>query len=232
MVDLDHCQKALSVSFNNETLLMQALVHSSYLNENQDFRWPSNERLEFIGDAVLGLVVAERLYSEFPETNEGWLTTMRAYLVCQDTLAEVASSLKLGDWLLMGRGEDVTGGRSKQSNLANGLEALIGAIYLDQGLSRVKGFIFEQVEPFLKRIKSGKVSLNYKALLQEFAQKENMSIPVYRVVKVAGPEHDKRFTVEVVMGDEVIGVGTGKNKKAAEMEASQLAWAKVRYNHG
>lgn len=232
MVDLDHCQKALSVSFNNETLLMQALVHSSYLNENQDFRWPSNERLEFIGDAVLGLVVAERLYSEFPETNEGWLTTMRAYLVCQDTLAEVASSLKLGDWLLMGRGEDVTGGRSKQSNLANGLEALIGAIYLDQGLSRVKRFIFEQVEPFLERIKSGKVRLNYKALLQEFAQKENMSIPVYRVVKVAGPEHDKRFTVEVIMGADVIGVGTGKNKKAAEMEASQLAWAKVRYNHG
>ncbi len=232
MVDLDHCQKALSVSFNNEILLMQALVHSSYLNENQDFRWPSNERLEFIGDAVLGLVVAERLYSEFPETNEGWLTTMRAYLVCQDTLAEVASSLKLGDWLLMGRGEDVTGGRSKQSNLANGLEALIGAIYLDQGLSRVKRFIFEQVEPFLERIKSGKVRLNYKALLQEFAQKENMSVPVYRVVKVAGPEHDKRFTVEVIMGADVIGVGTGKNKKAAEMEASQLAWAKVRYNHG
>lgn len=232
MVDLDHCQKALSVSFNNEILLLQALVHSSYLNENQDFRWPSNERLEFIGDAVLGLVVAERLYSEFPEMSEGWLTTMRAYVVCQDTLAEVASSLKLGDWLLMGRGEDATGGRSKQNNLANGMEALIGAIYLDQGLSRVKRFIFKQVEPFLERIKSGKVSLNYKALLQEFAQKENMSIPVYRVVNVAGPEHDKRFTVEVIMGDEVIGVGTGKNKKAAEMEASQLAWAKVRYNHG
>lgn len=232
MVDLDHCQKALNISFNNEILLLQALVHSSYLNENQDFRWPSNERLEFIGDAVLGLVVAERLYSEFPELSEGWLTTMRAYLVCQDTLAEVASSLKLGDWLLMGRGEDVTGGRSKQSNLANSLEALIGAIYLDQGLSRVKRFIFKQIEPFLERIKSGEVSLNYKALLQEFAQKENMSVPVYRVVKVTGPDHDKRFTVEVIMGDEVISVGTGKSKKAAEMEASQLAWVKVGYNHG
>jgi len=232
MVDLDQCQEALGISFNDETLLLQALVHSSYLNENQDFRWPSNERLEFIGDAVLGLVVAERLYSEFPEMSEGWLTTMRAYVVCQDTLAEVASSLKLGDCFLMGRGEDATGGRGKHNNLANGLEALIGAIYLDQGLSRVKRFIFEQVGPFLERIKSGKVRLNYKALLQEFAQKENMSIPVYRVVKVAGPEHDKRFTVEVIMDDEVIGVGTGKNKKAAEMEASQLAWAKVRCNHG
>ena len=232
MVELDHCQQALNISFKDKSLLLQALSHSSYLNENQDFSLPSNERLEFIGDAVFGLVIAERLYSEFPEFDEGWLTAIRAYLVCQDTLAEVASSLKLGDWFLMGKGEDASGGRRKQSNLASGLEALIGAIYLDQGLSRARKFIFKQIEPFLERVKRGKVSLNYKALLQEFAQREKMSLPVYHVAQVIGPDHDKRFTIEVMMDDKVIGVGTGKSKKAAEMEASQLALTKVRCNHG
>jgi len=232
MVDLDHCQQALNISFKDKSLLLQALSHSSYLNESQNFSLPSNERLEFIGDAVLGLVVAERLYSKFPESDEGWLTTMRAYLVCQDTLAEAASSLNLGDWFLMGRGEDASGGRKKPSNLASGLEALIGAIYLDRGLSQARKFIFKQIKPFLEKVEKGKVSVNYKALLQEFAQKEKMSLPVYRVVKVTGPDHDRRFTVEVMMDNKVLGVGTGKSKKAAEMEAAQLALAKARYNHG
>lgn len=229
---MDNCQRSLKISFKDESLLLQALVHSSYLNEDQDFALPSNERLEFLGDAVLGLVVAERLYGDFPRLDEGKLTTMRASLVCRDALADIASSLNLGEWFLMGQGEEADGGRSKPGNLANGMEALLGAIYLDRGLRQVREFIFKQIGPLLEQIKSGETSPNYKALLQEFTQKERGTMPLYRVVEVSGPEHNKRFTVEVLLDGEVVGVGRGKSKKAAEMEASRLAWVKVRCNNG
>ena len=232
MVDLDDCQRSLGVSFNDESLLLQALVHSSYLNEDQDFALPSNERLEFLGDAVLGLVVAERLYDEFPEMDEGKLTALRASLVCRETLAGIASSLNLGEWFLMGQGEEATGGRNKPGNLANGMDALLGAIYLDRGLAQVREFIFKQLEPLLEQLKSGETSPNYKALLQEFTQREKRAVPLYRVAEVSGPEHDKRFTVEVLIDGEVIGVGSGRSKKAAEIEASQSAWVKTRCNNG
>jgi ribonuclease-3 len=155
MVDLDGCQRSLKISFKDESLLLQALVHSSYLNEDQDFALPSNERLEFLGDAVLGLVVAERLYGDFPQMDEGKLTTMRASLVCRDALADIASSLNLGEWFLMGQGEEADGGRSKPGNLANGMEALLGAIYLDRGLRQVREFIFKRMGPLLEQIKGG-----------------------------------------------------------------------------
>ena len=232
MIDLDDCQRSLKISFDNESLLLQALVHSSYLNEDQDLALPSNERLEFLGDAVLSLVVAGRLYDEFPGMDEGELTALRALLVCRDTLAGIASSLNLGEWFLMGQGEEAAGGRSKPGNLANGMEALLGAIYLDRGLGQAREFIFRHIEPLLEQIKSGETSPNYKASLQEFTQKEKGTLPLYRVVKVSGPEHDKQFTVEVLIDSEVIGVGRGKSKKAAEMEASQSAWVKMRCNHG
>jgi len=235
MVDLDDCQRSLEITFDDESLLLQALVHSSYLNEDQDFALPSNERLEFLGDAVLGLVVTERLYDEFPGMDEGGLTTLRASLVCRETLAGIASSLNLGEWFLMGQGEEAAGGRNKPGNLANGMEALLGAIYLDRGLGQVREFIFKQLEPLLEQLKSGETSPNYKALLQEFTQKERRTVPLYRVAGVSGPEHDKRFTVEVLIDGEVIGVGSGRSKKAAEMEASQSAWGnwvKMRCNHG
>jgi ribonuclease-3 len=232
MIDLDDCQRSLQISFDDESLLLQALVHSSYLNEDQDFALPSNERLEFLGDAVLGLVVAERLYDEFPGMDEGKLSALRASLVCRETLAGIASALNLGEWFLMGQGEEAAGGRNKPGNLANGVEALLGAIYLDRGLGQVREFIFRHIEPLLEQIKSGETSPNYKALLQDFTQKEKGTVPLYRVVEVSGPEHDKQFTVEVLVDGEVMGVGKGKSKKAAEMEASQSAWVKVRCNHG
>ena len=235
MTDWDNCQGVLGIRFNNESLLKQAFVHRSYLNENPEFALPSNERLEFLGDAILNFVTAEQLYSESPELPEGELTTIRASLVCRQTLAEVASSLKLGDWLLLGQGEGTSGGKEKQNNLANAMEALIGAIYLDQGLPKAKEFILKQLKPLLERIKHGELSPNYKALLQELIQSEKHSPPTYRLIEAIGPDHDKQFTVEVLIEGKILGRGTGKSKKVAEMEAAKSAWEKlrdVRYSHG
>jgi len=232
MNDWDACQEALGIFFNDQSLLKQAFIHRSYLNENPNSLLPSNERLEFLGDAILDFIVTDELYSEFPELPEGELTTIRASLICRQTLAKVASSLKLGDWLLLGQGEETSGGRKRESNLANTSEALIGAIYLDQGLCQVKEFVLRQFKPFLDKTKHGDISPNYKALLQELIQSEKLLPPVYHVIETTGPDHDKQFAVEVLMEDNILGSGTGKSKKAAEMEAAHSAWEKLRCSHG
>jgi len=232
MINWNDCQKNLGVSFHQESLLEQAFVHSSYLNENPDFARSSNERLEFIGDAILDFIVAEKLYEEFPKLPEGKLTEIRASLVCRDTLAELASSLKLGDWLLFGQGEEANGGRTKASNLANAMEALVGALYLDQGLAKAKKFVLRQLKPELEKIKAGKTTPNYKALVQEFVQGQNKPTPVYRLVEATGPDHSKQFTAEILVEGEALGRGTGKNKKAAESQAARVAWEKLRCSHG
>ena len=232
MVDWNDCQKHLGISFRQESLLELAFVHSSYLNENPGFAGSSNERLEFLGDAILNFIVAEKLYEEFPELPEGNLTEIRASLVCRDTLAEIASSLKLGDWLLLGQGEEANGGRARPSNLANAMEALIGALYLEQGLARARRFIFRQLKPRLDKIKAGKRTPNYKALVQELVQGQKRPTPVYRLVETAGPDHSKQFTVEILVEGEVVGNGTGKSKKAAENQAARAAWEKLRCSHG
>jgi len=231
MIDWDDCQKNLGVSFHQESLLEQAFVHSSYINENPDFARSSNERLEFLGDAIFDFIVAERLYKEFPKLPEGKLTEIRASLVCRDTLAELASSLKLGDWLLFGQGEEANGGRTKASNLANAMEALVGALYLDQGLSKAKKFVLRQLKPELEKIKAGKTTPNYKALVQEFVQGQNRPTPVYRLVEASGPAHSKQFTAEILVEGEALGRGTGKSKKAAESQAARAAWEKLRCSH-
>jgi ribonuclease-3 len=232
MVDWNDCQKHLGISFRQEYLLEQAFVHASYLNENPGFAGSSNERLEFLGDAILDFIVAEKLYEEFPELSEGNLTEIRASLVCRDTLAEIASSLKLGDWLLLGQGEEANGGRTRPSNLANAMEALIGALYLEQGLARARRFIFRHLKPRLDKIKAGKRTPNYKALVQELVQGQKRPTPVYRLVETAGPDHSKQFTVEILVEGEVVGNGTGKSKKAAENQAARAAWEKLRCSHG
>ncbi|OIP25979.1 MAG: ribonuclease III, partial [Dehalococcoidia bacterium CG2_30_46_9] len=197
MQNWEDCEKSLGVSFANKSLLKQALTHSSYINENPDFVLLGNERLEFLGDAILDFIVAEKLYKEFPELPEGKLTAIRASLVCRDALTEVASSLGLGDYLLLGRGEEASKGRTKPSNLANAMEAVIGAIYLDQGLVKAKKFVLSRLRPRLRKIKAGKITLNYKALLQEFVQRKKTLTPVYRLVEITGPGHEKQFTAEV-----------------------------------
>jgi ribonuclease-3 len=232
MVDWNCCQKKLGICFRRESLLEQAFVHSSYCNENPDFEYPSNERLEFLGDAVLNFVVTEKLYKEFPELPEGELTEIRASLVCRDTLAELASSLELGDWLLLGRGEELSGGRAKAGNLANTMEALIGGLYLDQGLGKARRFILRQLKSDLEEIKRGKTMLNYKALVQEFIQGEGRSTPVYRLVEAIGPDHSKQFTAEILVDGEALGRGMGGSKKVAESQAARAAWEKLRCSHG
>jgi len=232
MTDQNVWQKALNISFTDLSLLKQAFAHSSYLNENPEFALPDNERLEFLGDAVLGFVVTERLYRESPKLTEGELSTIRASLVCRETLAKLASSLKLGDYLLLGQGEEASGGRRKPNNLANAMEALIGAIYLDQGLDKARQFITQQLRPALKKVKAGKMTPNYKALVQEFTQAEKQLTPTYHVVEAIGPDHDKRFSVEILLQGEVLGKGAGKSKKAAEIEAAKSAWEKLRQKGG
>lgn len=232
MPDWNDCQSKLGISFRHRSLLEQAFVHSSYRNENLDFARPSNERLEFLGDAVLNFVVTEKLYKEFAELSEGELTEIRASLVCRETLAELASSLELGDWLLLGRGEELSGGRAKPSNLANAAEALMGALYLDQGIVKARRFILRQLKPELEKIRTGKTLSNYKALVQEFIQGQKRPTPVYRLVETIGPDHSKQFTAEILVDGEALARGMGGSKKAAESQAARAAWEKLRCSHG
>ncbi len=227
MADLAALQQTLGVSFNKIALLEQALVHSSYINENPSFTLVSNERLEFLGDAVLGLVIAEKLYQDFPNLAEGEMSKLRATLVSRDTLARVAEAIGLGDYLYLGKGEEASGGRDKTVNLAGALEALIAAIFLDQGMSYARGSILRLVDAeFRKAVRQG-VLVDYKSELQELIQAREQQTPTYHVIEAAGPDHDRRFTVEVRLGGAVLGRGSGKSKKAAETEAARLALEKL-----
>lgn len=229
MADLTVLQTNLGIVFNHIALLQQALVHRSYRNENPDSFSLSNERLEFLGDALLGYVVAEELYSRFPRFSEGELTQLRAKLVCRQTLAAVALSLHLGDYLYLGYGEEESGGCYRQSNLCGALEAVIGAASIDQGFDVAKGLVLKLLRTELdKAITEGPLK-NSKSRLQELIQAEWQATPVYHILDATGPAHEKVFTVEVLAGDTVLGRGTGKSKRAAEQEAAQAAlqkWSK------
>lgn len=223
MVDLAALQQILGVSFKDPTLLEQALVHSSYVNENPGLAQTSNERLEFLGDAVLGSVVAERLYQDLPSFTEGELTKLRATLVRRDTLARVARAIELGDYLYLGKGEEASSGRHKPVNLAGALEAVIAAIYLDQGTATAKNFILRLFNTELQKVVSQGAEVDYKSQLQELIQAREQQIPAYYVIEAKGPDHDRRFTVEVRVGDTVLGRGSGRSKKEAETEAARSA---------
>lgn len=230
MADLAALQQTLGISFNDPSLLQQALIHSSYLNENPGFAPASNERLEFLGDAVLGLITAEKLYHDFPQFTEGELTGLRAALVCQDTLARVARTIKLGDYLYLGKGEKASGGQRKPANLARALEAVIAAIFLDQDPITTRGVILKLFNKELRRVTRRGIEVDYKTQLQEFIQARLRQIPVYRVVETTGPDHEKKFTVEVRIGDTVLGRGTGKSKKLAETGAARSALQQLPVN--
>ena len=222
MADLAALQQTLGISFNDPSLLEQALVHSSYVNENPSLA--SNERLEFLGDAVLGLVIAEKLYQDFPHFDEGEMTKLRAALVRGGTLARVARTIKLGDYLYLGKGEKASGGRRKPANLAGALEAMIAAIFLDQGLATSNDFVLRLFNEELQRVgASQEAGVDYKSQLQELIQAREQQKPTYQLVVAVGPDHDRRFTVEVRVGDTVLGKGSGKSKKAAETEAAHTA---------
>ena len=203
------------------------MVHSSYINENPSFAPNSNERLEFLGDTVLGLVVAEKLYQDFPHLTEGGMTKLRAALVRRDTLTRIARNVGLGDYLYLGKGEEVSGGRHKPANLAGALEALIAAVFLDQGLAITKDFVLRLLSEELQKVFSQDVGMDYKSQLQEFIQAKEQRTPNYHIIKTIGPDHDRRFTVEVRVSDTVLGRGSGRSKKMAETEAARVALAKL-----
>jgi len=216
-------QKALETDFRRPALLEQALVHRSYLNEAPELDLESNERMEFLGDAVLGLVISERLYGDYPALSEGHLSQIRALLVRWDTLAEAAERISLGDYLILGRGEEMSGGRTRPSNLAGGLEALIGAAFLDGGITKARKLVLKLLGPELEKVAAGAVAVDSKSQLQHVVQTRWHEIPTYRLISSVGPDHAKTFTVEVVVNSEVLGRGEGRNKKQAELAAARQA---------
>jgi ribonuclease-3 len=225
--DLSAFQQSLGVSFNQPELLTQALTHSSYANENPSIAPVSNERLEFLGDAVLGLVVGEQLYRDYPELSEGQMTKLRAHLVKQETLAVVAKGIGLGAHLYLGKGEEGSGGSEKPANLARGLEAVIAAVYLDQGAAIAAAFVWKLLQSELQSALSTGVVTDFKSRLQEFLQGQTQSAPSYHLVETTGPDHDRTFVVEVRSEGETLAQGIGKNKKSAEAEAARLALEKL-----
>jgi len=228
LIDWNRLQRIIGVNFHDQSLLQQAFVHSSYVNENPDFSLPDNERLEFLGDALLSFIIAEKLYCEFPHFAEGKLTEIRISLIRRETLAQLASELGLSEYLYLSKGEELTGGRQRQTNLADAFEALLGAIFIDQGIAVARDFILGQMDSHFEEIRTGGIGLNHKALLQEFTQAEYKQLPIYQIVETSGPDHDKAFTVEVLIEGKVLGTGSGKSKRSAEMEAARSAWEKLK----
>jgi len=216
----------ISISFQNTDLLRQALIHASYANESKPsvIADSSNERLEFLGDAVLELVISCILFEMYPNFTEGDLTRARAILVCEASLAKVAQKLELGKHLKLGRGEESSGGRNKPAILADALEALIGAIYLDAGLTATEQFIKTQFADLLYNVKDFSVTWrDYKTLLQELVQRDGTSQATYELIHEFGPDHDKIFEVGVSINGFLTGSGTGKSKKDAEQNAAREA---------
>ena len=213
-------QERIGYRFHNVSLLELALTHSSYANEKRRGRLANNERLEFLGDAVLELVSSDLLYAKYPQRPEGDLTRIRASLVCEQTLAFCTRELELGKYLLLGKGEDLTGGRERKSVLSDALEAVIGAVYLDGGFANAKEFIYKFV---LNDMEHKQLFFDSKTILQEVVQGQHEGGISYRLVEESGPDHDKKYVVEVRVGNKALGRGAGRTKKNAEQEAAYQA---------
>ncbi len=211
----------INIKFNQLDILTQAFLHRSYLNEHPEVKLEHNERLEFLGDAVLELIVTEHLYLKYPKRNEGELTSFRAALVNTDTLSLVAGQLGLDKFLLLSRGEAKDNGRARQTILANTFEAVTGAIYLDQGYEAVKSFMTQVLFPLTEEIVSNNLWQDAKSHFQAKAQELADTTPAYRVLSEAGPDHDKVFKVGLYIGEDLIATGTGSSKQRAEQEAAR-----------
>lgn len=213
----------LIYQFHDIGLLTTAMTHSSYANEHRDQHIQNNERLEFLGDSILGLVSADYVFHRYPNVPEGQLTKMRAAVVCEQTLYEVAKELGLDHLLLLGRGEENGGGRKRPSILADSVEALIGAIYLDGGLESARTFILSFLPAKVDLAEQGGAFRDYKTALQEIVQKNRQETLCYRLSGESGPDHDKRFTVQVLLNRNIFAEGTGRSKKEAEQMAAKAA---------
>ena len=220
--DFSILEKKLGLNFKNKDLLTQAFAHRSYLNENPDFSLDHNERLEFLGDAVIELIVTEHLYKEYPEKAEGELTNWRAALVNAKMLTSVAEEVGFNDFLLLSRGEEKEGGKARAYILANTFEALVGAIFLDSGYDEADKFIKKYLLKKLEEIIKDGSYKDAKSRFQEEAQEKEGITPSYKVMKESGPDHDKRFVVGVYLGEKLIAEGSGSSKQEAEESAAKL----------
>ena len=218
-------QSVIGYEFKQSGLLVQALTHSSYANEKHMKKHSDNERLEFLGDAVLEIVTSDFLYKRYPDMAEGDLTKLRASLVCEPTLAYCARQIQLGDYLLLGKGEDHTGGRTRKSILSDALEAVIGAIYLDGGFANAKEFIMKFI---LTDIEHKQFFYDSKTILQEHVQGAGLGTIQYQLIQEQGPDHNKLFTVALFLDEKEFSTGEGHRKKAAEQEAAYLALLKLK----
>lgn len=216
-------QNQVGLEFYDMDLLNLAFCHRSYVNEsNEDIE--NNEKLEFLGDSVLGLITSEYLFTNFPEKAEGELARIKSFVVSENTLSKIAKVIKIDNFILIGKGEEYSGGRAKKAILADCMEAMIGAYYLDSGLKNVRDFMIGYLGPEIMCVIEDKHEKDYKTLLQEYIQKNFKTCPKYKMIKKIGPDHDKTFLVEVRIKDSVFGPGEGKNKKAAEQNAACIAY--------
>lgn len=222
-MDFSSFEKRVGIVFSDKELLRTAFTHRSYLNENRSIKTEHNERLEFLGDAVLELIVTEELYRKFPRKPEGELTSYRSALVNANTLSGVAERLGMNDCLLLSRGEAKDTGRARQVILANAIEAFIGALYLDQGYDAARQFVSRRLSPLIDEIVEHRKWLDAKSHFQERAQEIVGVTPSYETVKEVGPDHDKRFTVAVFLGSERVAEGNGQSKQEAEQQAAKAA---------
>lgn len=223
MKDFAKLEERTDIKFKNKDIFTSAFTHRSYLNENPSFGFDHNERLEFLGDAVLELIVTEYLYTKYPKKNEGEMTALRASLVNTNMLSEVANEIGIGDFLFLSRGESKDTGRARQYILANTMESFMGAVYLDQGIDKVKSFLHKFLFPHLKKIIENKLWIDSKSLFQEKSQEFLDTTPTYKLVKDWGPDHAKNFVVGVYVNEEKIAEGEGASKQEAEQDAARNA---------
>jgi ribonuclease III len=221
--ELQLFEKHARIRFRRLEFLNQAFTHRSFAHEAGE-NGENNERLEFLGDSVLGLVVAQYLYETLPDQPEGELARIKSFVVSEASLSEIARGLRVDNFILVGKGEEYSGGRSKKTILADCLEAIIGAYYLDCGFVAAERFVHIMLIPEINKVLEDRHAKDYKTLLQEYVQKRMKTYPKYRVVQKTGPDHDKTFWIEVHVGDRSFGAGKGKNKKEAEQEAARLAY--------
>ncbi|WP_461245816.1 ribonuclease III [Treponema sp. R6D11] len=219
-------QKAAGFKFKNIDNLNLSFMHRSVSNETGNKS--NNERLEFLGDSILGAVCATLLYQNYKDKPEGEMAKIKAVVVSEDILSSIALNLGIDKMLLLGKGEEMSGGRTKKAILADALEALIGALYLDSGYKPAFDFVSDCIQPEIDKVTGTNYHKDYKSVLQEYCQREYHCYPEYVMVKRTGPEHDRTFWMEVRIGDKVYGAGTGRNKKSAEQEAAKTAWEALR----
>ncbi len=229
--DLASLEESIKHVFDDKGLAAEALTHKSYSHEDQDNDHPHNERLEFLGDAILGAVISSHLFNLFNKYSEAMLSKMRSYVVQESTLAEVAQNLNIGRYLLLGKGEESSGGRKKPSLLANAFEALVAAVYLDGGIDKASDFILNSIGTKITEHADKGLIVDFKTRLQEVTQSRFSLLPVYRVTMEKGPEHEKVFEVTLLVNDKTLGKGIGRTKKAAEQMAAQESLKKIENRH-